>query len=179
MAPGGIAAAGVSVPAPQQRLPFVAQGAAGTQAATDADGQGTDGTATPGENEAAGANGGSAGGAHSAGAPVGAEGQPPAPTLLAHLPAHVRAVLSMPERETAQRYYSKPFKETRAELIERVLDPPLTLEETARILNVCPMTVRRYTNRGILPHFRTVGDQRRFRLSDVLAFLAKQGGGLE
>jgi excisionase family DNA binding protein len=105
---------------------------------------------------------------------------PPAPATgevapaLAHLPEHVRAQLLGPEKETAQRYYSR-FRETRAELIQRLLDPPLTLEETARILNVCPMTVRRYTNRGVLPHFRTGGDQRRFRLSDVLAFMERQG----
>ena len=72
--------------------------------------------------------------------------------------------------ETAQSSY-KSFKESREELIRRLLDPVLTLEDTARILNVCPTTVRRYTNRGLLKHFRTGGNQRRFRLSDVLAFL--------
>lgn len=65
-------------------------------------------------------------------------------------------------------------KETREELLARLLDPELTLEEAAQVLNVCPTTVRRYTNRGILPHYRTVGNQRRFRLSQVLAFLESQ-----
>jgi excisionase family DNA binding protein len=65
-------------------------------------------------------------------------------------------------------------KETREELLARLLDPELTLEEAAQVLNVCPTTVRRYTNRGVLPHYRTIGNQRRFRLSQVLAFLELQ-----
>jgi len=65
--------------------------------------------------------------------------------------------------------------ETREELIERLLDPHLTLQETAKVLDVCPTTVRRYTNRGLLAHYRTPGNQRRFRLSDVLAFMERQG----
>lgn len=97
-------------------------------------------------------------------------------SLMRHLPSRLQELLLAPERETTQRYYSRPFKETRAELVRRLLDPPLTLEETARLLNVCPMTVRRHTNRGTLPHFRTAGGQRRFRLSDVLAFVERQGG---
>lgn len=76
-------------------------------------------------------------------------------------------------REAAQNSY-QGFKETREELLQRLLDPSLTLEEAARVLNVCPATVRRYTNRGQLKHFRTAGNQRRFRLSDVLAFMEDQ-----
>jgi len=71
---------------------------------------------------------------------------------------------------------SKGFKETREQLLSRLLDPQLSLEDAARLLNVCPTTVRRYTNRGLLPHLRTAGNQRRFRLSDVLAFLEAQKG---
>ena len=66
------------------------------------------------------------------------------------------------------------IEETREELLERLLDPTLTLEETARILEVCPTTVRRYTNKGILPHERSAGNQRRFKLSAVKAFLDAQ-----
>jgi excisionase family DNA binding protein len=73
--------------------------------------------------------------------------------------------------DVAQNSYKSPFRETREELVQRLLDPPLTLEETARLLGVCPTTVRRYTNKGHLRHFRTSGNQRRFRLSDVLEFL--------
>ena len=65
-------------------------------------------------------------------------------------------------------------EETREELLRRLTDPTLTLEETACILEVCPTTVRRYTNRGILPHERSAGNQRRFKLSSVLAFKEDQ-----
>ena len=67
-------------------------------------------------------------------------------------------------------------KESREELIERLLDPTLTLSETAALLGVCPTTVRRYTKRGALKCFRTPGNQRRFRLSDVLDFIEHQHG---
>jgi excisionase family DNA binding protein len=75
--------------------------------------------------------------------------------------------------EVAQNSY-KGFKETREELLRRLLDPEISLEDAARILNVCPTTVRRYTNRGVLQHIRTAGNQRRFRLSDVLSFMESQ-----
>jgi excisionase family DNA binding protein len=78
--------------------------------------------------------------------------------------------------EIAQKYY-EGFRESREELLGRLLDPQISLEEAARILNVCPTTVRRYTNRGMLKHFRTAGNQRRFRLSDVLTFLETQMHG--
>ncbi|MGB9607317.1 MAG: helix-turn-helix domain-containing protein [bacterium] len=35
--------------------------------------------------------------------------------------------------------------------------------------------MRRWTNKGILPSFRTPGNQRRFRLSDVLKFIEERG----
>lgn len=93
------------------------------------------------------------------------------------LPRHIQLLASISdveEEEVARKYYTRDFKETRQQLINRLLNPTLTLEETARVLGVCPATVRRYTNRGVLPHFRTVGQQRRFRLSDVLLFLERQ-----
>ncbi len=65
-------------------------------------------------------------------------------------------------------------RETREQLLKRLLDPKLNLDEAAQVLNVRPTTVRRYTNRGILQHHRTKGNQRRFRLSHVLDFLASQ-----
>ena len=70
-------------------------------------------------------------------------------------------------------------EETREELLRRLVDPTLTLEETACILEVCPTTVRRYTNRGILPHERSAGNQRRFKLSSVLEFREAQQRGKE
>jgi excisionase family DNA binding protein len=81
--------------------------------------------------------------------------------------------------DVAQNSYKSTFRETREELVQRLLDPPLTLEEAARLLGVCPTTVRRYTNKGQLRHFRTTGNQRRFRLSDVLEFLESRATEIE
>jgi len=86
------------------------------------------------------------------------------------IPHHLQTLFGTPTKEIAQNSY-KAFKETREGLIQRLLDPTISLEEAARILNVCPTTVRRYTNRGVLRHYRTAGNQRRFKLSDVLVFM--------
>lgn len=112
--------------------------------------------------------------------------------LWASVPKHVQTLLAMErieeENEIAQNSYKRPFAEKRRELIERLLDPVLSLEDTARLLNVCPTTVRRYTNKGILTYYRKETEnsaeqrmqsdketrQRRFRLSDILAFLESQ-----
>ncbi len=67
----------------------------------------------------------------------------------------------------------------REQLIKRLADPVLTLKETAKLLGVCTATVRRYTNKGLLEHFRTAGGQRRFRLSQVLKFMREYGFKLE
>lgn len=69
---------------------------------------------------------------------------------------------------------SRRASETREELVTRLLDPTLTLRECALLLGVCPTTVRRYTNRGLLSCYRTPGNQRRFRLSDVLDFMERR-----
>jgi excisionase family DNA binding protein len=89
------------------------------------------------------------------------------------LPRHVQLLVGSHPKEVAQPSY-KRFKETREELVGRLLDPTLSLEEAARILNVCPTTVRRYTNKNQLRHLRTAGNQRRFRLSDILTFMEAQ-----
>jgi excisionase family DNA binding protein len=89
-------------------------------------------------------------------------------------PRSLQTLIAMTDDEVAQHSYKRGFKESRIELLQRLLDPTLSLEETARLLNVCPTTVRRYTNRGMLRHLRTGGDQRRFKLSDVLSFLESQ-----
>lgn len=80
--------------------------------------------------------------------------------------------------ETPQNGRPRP-RGSREELVQRLVDPTLTLEETALLLGVCPTTVRRYTNRGHLKHFRTRGNQRRFRFSDVLEFLDARGSEVE
>ncbi|HEY3267096.1 MAG TPA: helix-turn-helix domain-containing protein [Armatimonadota bacterium] len=93
----------------------------------------------------------------------------------ARLPRHIQLLTRPAASEVAQNSYKSTFTETREELIQRLLDPQLTLEETSRILNVCPTTVRRYTNRGLLKQERTPGNHRRFRFSNVLEFLEKYG----
>lgn len=91
------------------------------------------------------------------------------------LPKSVEFLCSFYDDAVTANYYRGEFKESRQELIRRLLDPELTLEETARLLGVCPATVRRYTNRGWLAHHRTSGSQRRFRLSDLVRFVEEHG----
>ena len=66
--------------------------------------------------------------------------------------------------------------ETRAQLLERLLNPQISLHEAAILLRVCPATVRNYANAGLLPHVRTAGRQRRFYLRDVLVLLRQLDG---
>jgi len=92
----------------------------------------------------------------------------------AKLPRYLRYLAEWSDDSVTDKYYPVRGRESREELIARLTDPVLTLEEVARLLGVCPATVRRYTNRGWLRHFRTEGNQRRFRLSDIVAFLEAQ-----
>ena len=91
------------------------------------------------------------------------------------LPKNMDFLCSFYDDSVTKNYYRGEFKETRADLVKRLLDPELSLEETSRLLGVCPATVRRYTNRDWLKHHRTVGGQRRFRLSDVVRFVNEHG----
>lgn len=91
------------------------------------------------------------------------------------LPKNIDFLCSFYDDSVTANYYRGEFKESRQDLVKRLLDPELSLEETSRILGVCPATVRRYTNRGWLEHHRTVGGQRRFRLSDVVRFVHEHG----
>jgi len=99
---------------------------------------------------------------------------PEADEVWAKLPQYLRYLAEWTDDSVTRRYYPARIRESREELIARLTDPVLTLEEVARLLGVCPATVRRYTDRGWLRHFRTEGNQRRFRLSDVVAFLEEQ-----
>jgi excisionase family DNA binding protein len=63
---------------------------------------------------------------------------------------------------------------SREEILERLVNPTLTLEEAAKVMGVCKATVRRYTAKGVLPHYRTPGNQRRFKLNDILGFIENQ-----
>ena len=91
------------------------------------------------------------------------------------LPKNVEFLCQYFDDSVTSAYYRGEFKETRQELIRRLLDPELTLEEVSRLLGVVPATVRRYTNRGWLACHRTIGGQRRFRLSDVVRFVGTHG----
>lgn len=91
------------------------------------------------------------------------------------LPKSVEFLVSFYDDSVTANYYRGEFKESRQDLIKRLLDPELTLEETSRLLGVCPATVRRYTNRKWLEHHRTGGGQRRFRLSDIVKFVEEHG----
>ena len=100
---------------------------------------------------------------------------PEADELWAKLPQYLRYLAEWTDDGVTRKYYPvRGRDESREELIARLTDPVLTLEETARLLGVCPATIRRYTDRGWLRCFRTEGNQRRFRLSDIVAFLEEQ-----
>lgn len=96
-------------------------------------------------------------------------------TLWEDLPKNIDFLMGFFDDSVTANYYRGEFKESREELVQRLLDPRLSLEEVSRLLGVCPATVRRYTNRGWLAHHRTQGGQRRFRLSDVVRFVQAHG----
>jgi len=91
------------------------------------------------------------------------------------LPKNVEFLIKYFDDGVTANYYEGEFKESRQDLIRRLLDPEVSLEEASRLLGVCPATVRRYTNRGWLNHHRTAGGQRRFRLSDIVKFVEHHG----
>ena len=64
--------------------------------------------------------------------------------------------------------------ESRAELVERLLNPTLQVSEAANLLQVIPQTVRKWADNGELPCWRTPGGQRRFKLADVLSMEDKK-----
>ncbi|RYG23877.1 helix-turn-helix domain-containing protein [bacterium] len=107
--------------------------------------------------------------------PTAAALDPELQQVWTNLPKNVAFLCRFYDDGVTANYYRGEFKESRQELIRRLLDPELSLEETSRLLGVCPATVRRYTNRGWLAHHRTTGGQRRFRLSDVVKFLDEHG----
>jgi excisionase family DNA binding protein len=86
------------------------------------------------------------------------------------LPLDIEAAAAPPKR-------TGRATESREELVQRLLDPVLSLEESAVLLDVCPTTVRRYTNRGVLKCYRTPGNQRRFRLSEIMSFMERRQRG--
>ncbi len=95
--------------------------------------------------------------------------------LLENLPRNLQFLATFYDDKVTSNYYGHDFKETRTELMRRLLDPVLSLEEVSRMLGVCPATIRRYTNRGWLDCHRTKGGQRRFRLSAVAKHVEEHG----
>ncbi len=95
--------------------------------------------------------------------------------IWASLPKNIDFLSTFFDDSVTSHYYRGEFKETRKDLIKRLLDPELSLEEVSRLLGVCPATIRRYTNRSWLEHVRTKGGQRRFRLSGVVRFVETHG----
>ena len=95
--------------------------------------------------------------------------------LIENLPRNLEFLAKFYDDEVTSRYYNHKFKESRTDLMRRLLDPELTLEEVSRLLGVCPATIRRYTNRGWLEHHRTKGGQRRFRLSSLAKHVEEHG----
>lgn len=95
--------------------------------------------------------------------------------ILESLPKNIEFLGTFFTDSVTSKYYQGDFKESREDLMRRLLNPELTLEEASRLLGVCPATVRRYTNRGWLAHHRTKGGQRRFRLSGIVRFVEEHG----
>ena len=94
--------------------------------------------------------------------------------LMSSIDARLQVPLPLPSAPKESQPFRRkrtPFSESRESLVHRLFDPELRLREVALLLSVCPATVRRYANRGTLPYRRTPGNQRRFRLSDVVDFL--------
>ena len=100
---------------------------------------------------------------------------PTVQVLWEQIPRNMEFLCKFFNDSVTSNYHQGDFKESREELVQLLMDPELSLEETSRLLGVCPATVRRYTNRGWLNHHRTQGGQRRFRLSDLVAFIDKHG----
>ena len=50
----------------------------------------------------------------------------------------------------------------------------LRIGEAASLIGVSPTAVADWADKGLLPHFKTPGGQRRFRREDVEAFLKSQ-----
>ena len=69
------------------------------------------------------------------------------------------------------------LERSRQQVLHRLLDPEVTLHEAALLLNISKSTLRRYTDSDRLPSFRSPGGQRRFHLSELLAFVENTRAG--
>jgi excisionase family DNA binding protein len=105
---------------------------------------------------------------------VSKEESPLPPIQQKKLPGIERVSRAEPEERTSIPTGRAVNIKSREEILERLVNPTLTLEEAAKVMGVCKATVRRYTAKGILPHYRTPGNQRRFKLNDILNFIENQ-----
>jgi excisionase family DNA binding protein len=79
--------------------------------------------------------------------------------------------------DQVRRYVNVLIRE-RLRILNRILNPELTLYEAAILLRVSRNTLRRLTNDGALQCTRTGGQQRRFKLNDILVYLARNDPAL-
>lgn len=84
--------------------------------------------------------------------------------------------LDLPDQ--VKRYITVLIRE-RMRILTRLLNPELTLYEAAILLRVSRNTLRRLTNDGVLQCIRTFGKQRRFKLNDLLVYLAQNDPALQ
>lgn len=123
-------------------------------------------------------------------APLGRAEVPVAPPLRsdASLPARERPVAAkdvVSRRDQPSKMRPAPphspgrprLERSRQQVLHRLLDPEVTLHEAALLLNISKSTLRRYTDSDRLPSFRSPGGQRRFHLSELLAFVENRRGG--
>lgn len=95
------------------------------------------------------------------------------------VPEELRSLVGLGNDALLDKYYQRSRGESKEQILSRITNPELSLEEAAKLLGVCPATVRRYTNKGWLRHHRTKGNQRRFRLSDIAEFVREFRAKLE
>lgn len=69
----------------------------------------------------------------------------------------------------------RALTENRRELINRLENPELSLQEAAILLNGCRATVRLLCDENKLPHHRTPGGQRRFFYRDIKDYIRDHG----
>lgn len=76
--------------------------------------------------------------------------------------------------ETPLKQRRRGTQETRRQLIARLENPEISLQEAAILIGACRATVRTYCDQGLLRHTRTAGGQRRFHYLDIKDFIRKK-----
>ncbi|MBD61962.1 hypothetical protein CL645_03785 [bacterium] len=85
---------------------------------------------------------------------------------------------SLAKNDRRKAEYAKALSRlnARKKLIIDLLNPELTMQQAALLLGVSHTTIRRDTEAGILRCHRTAGNQRRFKLLDLLAYMDNRNG---